>query len=170
MTAGMCPGDGTAVPCASSVHFAEIAGPHRETNPMQHEPCGLLRDTQRSRQLTRGRAVFCVGDQPHGNKPLVQAERGRLKDRPDFRAELFLARSALELGARGELTDILAAALRAGDFAVRPLNGNQVVMADRAVRKISDGLDQRFRFVVVHDSGPVPDSPTAVLSKGCADL
>src|SRR6266542_4187515 len=44
---------------------------HSQANPMQHEPSGLLSDTNRAVQLIRTDSVFSVGNQPKGAQPLV---------------------------------------------------------------------------------------------------
>src|SRR5579863_6332204 len=58
--------------------FARVL--HRFTNPMQHEPCRLLSDANILRQFVTADSVLAVRQKPHGGKPLLQGDRGILKD------------------------------------------------------------------------------------------
>ncbi len=64
---------------------------HGETNAVKHEPCRLLSDAERPCNLARGHPIFCRSDEPHSGKPLIQTERGILKDRSDLDRELLAA-------------------------------------------------------------------------------
>jgi hypothetical protein len=60
----------------------------RESNPVQHEPSGLLGDAERTRDFATGDSFFGIVNQPHGGKPLVQPKRGILKDGSNLDREL----------------------------------------------------------------------------------
>ena len=59
-----------------------------EAKPMQHETRRLLRHAERAAEFVRRNAVAVAREHPHGRKPLVEANRGVLKDRPDLDGEL----------------------------------------------------------------------------------
>jgi len=61
---------------------------HSFTNPMQHEPCGLLGNFQVAVQLPRANPILAVADHPDRDHPLVESKSGVLKDRADFEREL----------------------------------------------------------------------------------
>ena len=82
------------------VHFDFASGPakfhectslQRQSNPMKHEPCRLLSNTERPRNLATANAIRAIDDHPKGCHPLVDSERGILKDRSDFDGELLIA-------------------------------------------------------------------------------
>src|SRR5208282_1375606 len=105
-------------------------GLHSQSNPMQHKPCGLLSDTQRTMNLPTANAIFAVGDHPHYRQPLLQAERGILEDRPCLEAELCLRMACLALPetARRNKGNVLTSARWARD-AIWPAPDNEKVHA-----------------------------------------
>jgi hypothetical protein len=66
----------------------------------------------------RADPVLAVGDQPHGDEPLVERDRGVLEDRPDLDAELLLAGLALPEAACRQVGVLVSFALRT-DRAIR---------------------------------------------------
>src|ERR1019366_6089454 len=58
---------------------------------LQHEPCGLLSDTQSTVNLHAGDSVLAVDQQPKSGHPLIEAERRILENRSQFQSELLLA-------------------------------------------------------------------------------
>lgn len=54
-----------------AVELLEATRLHGESDAMQHEPRGLLRDPECPRQLMRADPVLGVGGQPDGGEPLV---------------------------------------------------------------------------------------------------
>ena len=64
---------------------------------MQHEPCGLLGDSERPRNLTGANAVLCAGNDPHCRKPLLKRKRRILKDGAHLGGKLPLGVGALAL-------------------------------------------------------------------------
>ena len=87
---------------------------HREPDARQHEPRGLLGHADGAVQFVAGNAVL-VHQQPHSGKPLVEAERAILEDRPGLDGELFPARLALPQSPRGDQRRVRTAALGARD-------------------------------------------------------
>jgi hypothetical protein len=88
----------------SFVHFdfttapAELNGrPSLEyqSEPMKHEPRGLLTNAKRSAEFVTADSVFAVDHHPQGRKPLSQTKRRILKNRPDLDAKLLPAFLAL---------------------------------------------------------------------------
>ena len=61
-----------------------------EAEPMRHEPCGLLRNTDAASNLAAAHTVLAVHQQPQRGKPLIQTKRGILKNGPSLGGELAL--------------------------------------------------------------------------------
>src|SRR4051794_29523143 len=55
-----------------AIELVEAPGLHGEANALEHEPSGLLRDTECAAQLVRADPILGVRGQPHGGEPLVQ--------------------------------------------------------------------------------------------------
>src|ERR1017187_4191480 len=53
---------------------------HSKTNPMKHEPRGLLSNAKPAMDFIAADTVFAVDGEPCGRKPLLQRKRGVLKD------------------------------------------------------------------------------------------
>jgi hypothetical protein len=115
---------------------------HREANPMQHEPCGLLCDAKSAANLVRTDAVLTIRNHPNSDEPLVERQRRILKDSPDLGGELPFGVDALALPLPLILEEhhILAATSGAGDFAIRPAQLDHEVEAVIGVREVDDGL------------------------------
>src|SRR5207248_562990 len=64
-------------------------------NALQHEPCGLLRDSDRAVKFPRTDSIFAVNNHPHCEHPLVESESGVLKDAAHLDGELLLATLAV---------------------------------------------------------------------------
>ena len=101
---------------------------HRLTNPMEHEPCGLLSNSKIAGDFTTANAIPAVGNQPHGCKPLIQTNRRFVKHGADLDGELFTARRSFALpdSARPEEHRFLGSAVRTL-HAVRPSLGREVL-------------------------------------------
>jgi len=101
-----------------------VEGPilHRKANPVQHKPCGLLRDSQTPVDLIAADTVFAVDDKPRGWEPLLQWQRGILKDGPGFQREagLEVIPVALPYAGLRQPRYTLGTAMRAFHHAVRP--------------------------------------------------
>jgi len=68
--------------------LVEGASLHGEPDAMEHEPRGLLSHADAACDLVGTDAVLGVADQPHGGKPLVEADRRILEDGSDLDGEL----------------------------------------------------------------------------------
>src|SRR5205814_3612881 len=72
------------------IHFnvaADLAASlilHGEPNSMEHEPCGLLSHANRARQFVAADPVLRIGDEPHGDEPLVEADGAVFHDGADL--------------------------------------------------------------------------------------
>ncbi len=55
---------------------------------MEHEPCGFLADADGARQFIAADPVLRIGNQPHGEQPLVEADGAVLHDGADLDREL----------------------------------------------------------------------------------
>src|SRR5205823_1277766 len=51
-----------------------------QTDTMEHEPCGLLRDSQCAVNLPRGNSILAIANHPHDRKPLLKAKRRIFED------------------------------------------------------------------------------------------
>jgi len=134
---------------AASAEFSALLTLLSESDPVKHEPCGLLSHVQSAGNLARANAVLAIQDQPHCGQPFVQAERRFLEDGSDLHGELPLRmpRTALPTKLVLEEADLLASAGWTND-AIAPLRptGHEVVQAVLLIREIQDRFLQAFRF------------------------
>ena len=102
-------------------------------------------------------AVLRIRDAPNADEPLVQAERRIFKDGPDLSGKLFAAtlRFALEHAAGFDLADVIAAALRADNLAIGPLNVDHVFMANVQIREVANGFKKGLRVGVLLCHAPI---------------
>lgn len=119
---------------------------HRFTNPMEHEPRRLLRDTERTTQLMRRGSVLGVRQEPNRRKPLGERNRAMLEDRVDLDRKLPMTVKATPLFAGGDKRHRSRAAThpRTG-YAVRPSSLNAVRPSAFRVGKEGDRFDQGSR-------------------------
>src|SRR5271166_3284583 len=75
----------------TAAHLEHQSTLHRFADAMQHEPCRVLADTKRLSQLITADPVLAVRDHPESGHPLIESERGILKDGADFYRELLFA-------------------------------------------------------------------------------
>jgi hypothetical protein len=102
--------------------------------PMQHEPCGLLRDAEIAGQLRASDAFFVAGDQPNRDEPLPQAEFRILENRTNLDRKALSAGFALVSAAIREIVDLRAAAVWA-ERPVRPADRAEMLNARLLVRE-----------------------------------
>ena len=123
-------------------NLVSFGPPQGLSQPMQHEPCRLLRDAYLFRQLQRGDALACGYEQVHGIEPLVQGDVAALEDRACTDCEINLAGvAAVEATlARGDV--LFRFAGRAGN-AVRPDAGLQKEPSRFRSRKHLEKLEGR---------------------------
>jgi hypothetical protein len=86
---------------------------------MQNKPCGLLSDSERSAYFVATDSIAAVYEHPKRGKPLVQRDRGILKDGPELHRELFVAVFTLPAALRLEVIMLFVAA-RGALGAIRP--------------------------------------------------
>jgi hypothetical protein len=118
-----------------------------ESNPVVHEPCGLLRHAEGAVDFVGTHAVLAVDDHPHRGEPLIQANRGILEDGPRLQGELpqrmlFAALPAIILRLKD---DVLTSAARACD-AIRPATGHEIVAAVIGIGEVENGSLKSGRF------------------------
>jgi hypothetical protein len=115
-------------------------------NALQHEPCRLLGNVQRSAKFVRADAVLAIDQHPDSSHPLIQAKRGILEDGSDFNRELFLAAFAEPNQARLDERVFIAPAPWAGDYAIRPAQVNGIDKGAFRIGEINDGVLQALWF------------------------
>ena len=120
-------------------------GLHGEPDTVEHEPCGLLSDSERARDFIGANPVFAVGQQPHGNHPLVHPERRILEDSPDFDGELLLAPFAEPDSPRRDKRVRGVAASRARNNTIMPAEPHGIVKRLLRVAKKRNRFLQRPR-------------------------
>jgi len=118
------------------------AGLHRKTNPVEHEPCGLLGDAKSAANFVGTYAVLAVGNHPNSDKPFIERQCRILKDSPYLSRELPFGVEALALPLPLILEEygILAATGRAHHDAVGPAQPDHKVKAVIGVREVDDCL------------------------------
>src|SRR5262249_37757182 len=119
----------------------------RKSDPLKHEPCGLLSDSSSAGNLITAHAVLAVSQHPHCEEPLVQSDRRLLKDRSnlDGKLRLRVARLALPETPRRNKGNVFASA-RWADNALRPSATHKVRDAVIRISKIDDCVLQRLWF------------------------
>lgn len=118
---------------------------------MQHEPRGLLSDTERPGHFVGRNAVLAVGDHPHGAEPLIEADRGILEDSPDLNRELALGMMTAALPAILILQErYLLASAPGADNAVRPAALNEELQAIIRIREVNNRFLECLRFAIRH--------------------
>jgi hypothetical protein len=140
---------------SADVGFVRFTGPahlingtvvHRQADALQHEPRGLLRNTNRAMQFIRANAVLAVSGEPHGREPLVQTDRRIFKDRSDLGGKLLLwmCRAAFpDLRVLKE-RHLVRTAARAG-HTFRPANLLKELESVLWIAEIRDCFEQGFR-------------------------
>src|SRR5712671_2336349 len=133
---------------AFAANLARVKGMlfHNFADALQHKPCRRLRHSQSAAKLMRTDAVLRIRQQPKRCHPLVQTERGILKDGFNFDRELPLAGVAEPQSPRLDKRILSYIAAWAYNVAVRPAQLLGKLKGPVSVRKIDDGLLQRFRL------------------------
>ena len=130
----------------TAFHLRSDASLHRQTNPVQHEPSGLLRYPERAVQFVRTDSVLCVGNQPESAEPFFKRDGRVLKDSPHLDRKLpFGVRVfALPQFARGQERKLCRAASRAFNNAVRPADRLHKIERVILVREVFDRVVERL--------------------------
>src|SRR5882724_175636 len=131
-----------------------LFGMHGKTDAVHHVPSGLLRDAQSASDYVGANSVLAVRQHPHGNHPLVHAERRILKNSAHLDRELLLAGLAEPDAPRRDKGMLFAFAAWARNVAIRPAQLDRVVEGLLRVAKehyrLLQGLGQFER--VFHDA------------------
>jgi hypothetical protein len=114
---------------------------HRKTNPMEHEPCGLLSDTKCAANLIGANAVLAVRNHPHSDKPLVERQSGVLKNSSNLDGELFTSVLLFAFPHPASRDEANIFPTTSGAFnAIRPAPRHDEIEAIVRVGKVLDGL------------------------------
>lgn len=113
---------------------------HRKAQPLKHEPCRLLRDSQRAVKLHAANSVLAVGQHPKCHHPFVKTDRRILKDRVDLERKLPIASSTEPQLARLYEVVLFRAAARTRDLAIGPAKGNSIVKGLLRIGEVNDGF------------------------------
>ena len=132
---------------ATAPEFRGIVALHRKPDSMEHEPCGLLSDAESAGHFVGTDAVFAVGNHPHCDEPLVERQRGILKDSPDLHRELFASVQALAFPHAASGDEAHVSAATGGAFnAIGPAPRNHELEAVVGVSEVYDGLLESLWF------------------------
>jgi len=112
----------------------ERFGLRRIAEPMQHEPCGLLRNPEIAGELRTGDAFLVAGNQPDRDEPLAQGELRIGEDRADFDGEPLPAILAFVGTAVREVVDFGAATVGT-ECAPRPADRAEMLDTGLLVRE-----------------------------------
>src|SRR3970282_2019916 len=69
----------------------------RKAQSVEHEPCGLLSDTEVFCDFVGTDSILTINQHPHCDKPLVEADWRILKDSPNLDRELVFCMAGLAL-------------------------------------------------------------------------
>jgi len=97
------------------------------SDSLQHEPCRLLRDSERAVNLPRRDAVLAVHEHPDRRHPLIESKSRVLEDRANLDGELLLAGIAVPDSPGLNERVLIRTAPWADDFAVRPAHFDRIV-------------------------------------------
>ncbi len=114
---------------------------------MEHEPSRLLSDAESPSNLVRANAVLAIRNHPNSDEPLVERERGILKDSSHFARELFasMCRFAFPHPTSRDESNIVPATSGAFD-AIGPAALNDEVEAIVGVGEVFDSLLESLWF------------------------
>lgn len=123
----------------------ELALPQGRANPLQHEPCRLLRNAEIAGKFVRANTVLAIRQHPHCRHPLIKAERGIFHDRLDLHRELLLAGIAEPKPARLDERKLLRSTPRAVNLAVRPAKANRGFKSALRIGKVGNRFLEGFQ-------------------------
>ena len=126
-----------------------------ETDAVHHKPCGPLSDSERPAHFVGTNPVFAVGQHPSRSEPLVEADRGILKDGSHLDGELPLGMVTAALPDAAGITETyLGRTTSRADNALRPAPGHKVGKAVVRIREVNYRFLQALRFahgLVLHE-------------------
>jgi len=133
--------------------FSTILALMCKANAMQHEPRGFLSDPKSAANFITGDSVLGIRDEPHARKPLVESQRGILKDRANLDGELPLGMMGAALPAKLilEEANLVAPAGRARHNAIGPAAFRDVGEAVVGNREIKDCFLKGLGSVGFHE-------------------
>lgn len=125
---------------AHLLSYAERPIVERRAQPLQHEPCRLLRNTQSAVNLHTRNAILAINQHPESDHPFIKTERRILEDRVDLERELPIAATAEPELARLDEIVLFGTASRAMDLAFRPAKSDGVLKSAVGIGEINDGF------------------------------
>lgn len=128
---------------------------HRLTNPVEHKPCRFLGDSNRTVQFVGANAVLAVADHPDRRHPLVQTDRGVLKDRSDLDGELFLAALTEPNLASAHKRIGVRLTARARNFVIRPAHPLGILERSVRVTEVNNCLLESYGLFHIWHLRPV---------------
>ena len=136
--------------------FQERTVLHCQTDAVKHEPCGFLSYTKGAVDLVGTDAILAANNQPCSREPLLQLNRGILKDSTRLESKrLPLARFmfgvALPYARLGKPANLLSTAARAPYNAVRPTQLDHKFAAMVEVRKPDNRVPKSGWGYVFHE-------------------
>ena len=120
---------------------------HSLANPLKHEPCRLLGNAKRPRQFVRRNPILAVRQHPDRNHPLIKAKGRIFHDRLNLDGELLLAGIAEPQAASLDEREVLSAAPRAVNLAVREPQLDRVLESPFRIAEVRNRLLQSLWFV-----------------------
>lgn len=108
--------------------------------PLKHEPCRLLRNSDRAVNLHAGHTVLAVNKHPERRHPLVHANRGILKNSVHFDGELLVTSPAKPDAASLDKVVFVGATARTRNLAIRPPKANGIVKGPLRITEVNDGF------------------------------
>src|ERR1700722_9790304 len=121
---------------------------HDFADAVQHEPSGLLGDTQVAGDLTSTNTIAAVGYQPHSSEPLIQTDRRLIENGAYLDGELLAALSGATLpnATACKKHRFLCGAVRTL-HTVRPTLRRKIVQRVVCIREVNNRFSQCFRSV-----------------------
>lgn len=145
--------------------FAALLALLCESDPVKHEPCGLLGHAERSCDLATADTVLAIQDEPHCGKPLFQTERGILENGSNLHGELPLGVTGAALPAEllFEEADFGATTDWANNTDFPPgAAGNEVAQAVLLIREVDNCFLKSLGIVSGFHSSSLPQSRVLV--------
>jgi len=124
---------------------------HCCTDPVKHEPCGLLSNAKVTGKLAGAYTILAITDQPNRGEPLIKADRRIFKDGSDLGAKLLFGVLGLALPylTSSQQRDFSASA-RGASYAVGPAERYGRPYAVGRIREVANRFVKRGRYVRVH--------------------
>jgi hypothetical protein len=107
---------------------------------VHHEPRRFLGNANGPRYLAGANSVLAIADHPERAHPLIQTQRGILKNGSDFERELLLASRAKPNPARLDKRVFLGAATRARNYTVWPAKIERILKAAVGIAEINNRI------------------------------